>query len=95
MALSDIEAPVGDYLMLAELPFVGIGSPLNDIETSQHEKGLRVHWQHYPGWPAVGDVKIGITYGPTGVEYTGTYSPGGGGSPARPIGSAVVRRIKL
>lgn len=79
MALSDIEAPVGDYRMHLELPAGTLGSSLDDIEAGKDEKGQRVHWQHFPVWPVDSDVKIGIGYGPTGTEYTGTYAGGGGG----------------
>jgi hypothetical protein len=30
-------------------------------------------------FPAIADVKSGVSYGITGTEYTGTYSPSGGG----------------
>jgi hypothetical protein len=29
------------------------------------------------GYPSPSDVKLGVTYGPTGTEYTGTFSGGG------------------
>jgi hypothetical protein len=28
--------------------------------------------------PIIGDVRLGIDYGPTGMEFEGTYAPGGG-----------------
>lgn len=30
-------------------------------------------------WPLESDVRLGVQYGPTGTEYTGTLSAGGGG----------------
>ena len=36
-----------------------------------------------PMWVMPSDVKSGVTYGPTGSEYTGTYSGGGGGGVSR------------
>jgi len=41
-------------------------------------------------WPNESDVRLGVTYGPTGVEYTGTMEAGAGAYPtADQIASAV------
>jgi hypothetical protein len=41
--------------------------------------------------PVPSDVRIGIPYGESGTEFTGTYDAGGGNA-SRVIGSPVVRR---
>ena len=38
-------------------------------------------------WPAESDVRLGVTYGPTGAEYTGTMT-GGSGPTAEQIAAA-------
>ena len=41
-------------------------------------------------WPLSSDVRLGVTYGPTGAEYTGTMAEGGGSYPsAESIAAAV------
>ena len=46
-------------------------------------------------WPAESDVRLGVTYGPTGAEYTGTMAEGGGSYPtADQIASAVLAAIQ-
>ena len=41
-------------------------------------------------WPAESDVRLGVTYGPTGSEYTGAMAEGGGSYPtANQIAAAV------
>ena len=46
-------------------------------------------------WPLSSDVRIGVTYGPTGAEYTGRRAEGGGPSPpAEPISAAVVSALQ-
>ena len=45
-------------------------------------------------WPAESDVRLGVTYGPTGSEYTGTMAEGGGSYPtADQIAAAVVAQL--
>ena len=34
-----------------------------------------------PVWPIVGDVRLGVVYGPTGADYTGTMTAGSGTYP--------------
>jgi hypothetical protein len=43
-------------------------------------------------WPATSDVRLGVTYGPTGSEYTGTMT-GGSGPSASDIAAAVVAAL--
>ena len=46
-------------------------------------------------WPLSSDVRIGVTYGPTGAEYTGTMAEGGGTYPtAESIAAAVVSALQ-
>ena len=46
-------------------------------------------------WPAESDVRLGVTYGPTGAEYTGTMAEGGGSYPtADQIASAVLAALQ-
>ena len=48
-----------------------------------------------PVWPIVGDVRLGVVYGPTGADYTGTLSAGGGTYPTTAeISSAVVSALR-
>ena len=43
-------------------------------------------------WPAESDVHLGVTYGPTGSEYTGTMT-GGSGLSADQIAAAVLAAL--
>ena len=46
-------------------------------------------------WPAESDVRLGVTYGPTGAEYTGTMAEGGGSYPtAEQIAAAVLAALQ-
>ena len=46
-------------------------------------------------WPLSSDVRLGVIYGPTGTEYTGTMAEGGGTYPtAESIASAVVSALQ-
>ena len=46
-------------------------------------------------WPAESDVRLGVTYGPTGAEYTGTMAEGGGSYPtADQIAAAVLAALQ-
>ena len=46
-------------------------------------------------WPAESDVRLGVTYGPTGAEYTGTMAEGGGSYPtADQIATAVLAAFR-
>lgn len=46
-------------------------------------------------WPLSSDVRLGVTYGPTGAEYTGTMAEGGGTYPtAESIAAAVVSALQ-
>ena len=46
-------------------------------------------------WPLSSDVRLGVTYGPTGAEYTGTMAEGGGTYPtAESIAAAVVTALQ-
>lgn len=46
-------------------------------------------------WPLSSDVRIGVTYGPTGAEYTGTMAEGGGTYPtAESIAAAVLAALQ-
>lgn len=46
-------------------------------------------------WPLSSDVRLGVTYGPTGAEYTGTMAEGGGTYPsAESIAAAVVAALQ-
>ena len=45
-------------------------------------------------WPLSSDVRLGVTYGPTGAEYTGTMAEGGGTYPtAESIAAAVAAAL--
>ena len=44
-------------------------------------------------WPAESDVRLGVTYGPTGTEYTGTMT-GGTGATVDEITAAVVSALQ-
>ena len=44
-------------------------------------------------WPAESDVRLGVTYGPTGTEYTGTMT-GGTGATVDEIAAAVLAALK-
>lgn len=44
-------------------------------------------------WPAESDVRLGVTYGPTGTEYTGAMT-GGSGPSASEIAAAVVAAMQ-
>ena len=43
-------------------------------------------------WPVASDVRLGVAYGPTGTEYTGTMT-GGSGPSASDIAAAVVTAL--
>ena len=46
-------------------------------------------------WPLSSDVRLGVTYGPTGAEYTGTMAEGGGSYPtAESIAAAVLAALQ-
>ena len=46
-------------------------------------------------WPLSSDVRLGVTYGPTGAEYTGTMAEGGGTYPtAESIAAAVLAALQ-
>ena len=46
-------------------------------------------------WPLSSDVRLGVIYGPTGAEYTGTMIEGGGTYPtAESIAAAVVSALQ-
>ena len=46
-------------------------------------------------WPLSSDVRLGVIYGPTGTEYTGTMAEGGGTYPtAESIAAAVVAALQ-
>ena len=46
-------------------------------------------------WPLSSDVRLGVTYGPTGAEYTGTMAEGGGSYPtAESIAAAVLAAMQ-
>ena len=46
-------------------------------------------------WPLSSDVRLGVIYGPTGTEYTGTMAEGGGSYPtAESIAAAVVSALQ-
>ena len=46
-------------------------------------------------WPLTTDVRSGVTYGPTGTEYTGTMIEGGGTYPtAESIAAAVLAALQ-
>ena len=76
MALTDIVGRPGEGRCLCLLPSGSLGNPV-DISEQAGAAGLRDSFKHVPGWPAAGDVKLNIPYGPTGVEYNGSYAPGG------------------
>lgn len=71
MALTDILAPDGDFA--ENLMARGSGGTVSEI-TSAHRNEFTIP----PGagvgavFPAEGDVDLGVNYGATGVEYTGT-----------------------
>ena len=44
-------------------------------------------------WPAESNVRLGVTYGPTGTEYTGTMT-GGSGPTAEQIAAAVLATLQ-
>jgi hypothetical protein len=44
-------------------------------------------------WVDPANVKLGVTYGPNGNDFTGTLVSGGGGMASRVIGSPVIRRL--
>ena len=44
-------------------------------------------------WPTESDVRLGVTYGPTGTEYTGTMT-GGSGPSAESIAAAVLAALQ-
>lgn len=48
-------------------------------------------------WPAESDVRLGVTYGPTGIEYVGTMTEGGtypSGPSAESIAAAVLAALQ-
>lgn len=45
-------------------------------------------------WPAESDVRLGVTYGPTGIEYVGTMTEGGTYPSAESIAAAVVSALQ-
>ena len=46
-------------------------------------------------WPAESDVRLGVTYGPTGIEYVGTMTEGGGTYPtAESVAAAVLAALQ-
>lgn len=46
-------------------------------------------------WPLSSDVRLGVIYGPTGAEYTGTMIEGGGTYPtADSIAAAVLAALQ-
>lgn len=45
-------------------------------------------------WPAESDVRLGVTYGPTGTEYIGTMPEGGSYPSAESIAAAVVSALQ-
>ena len=46
-------------------------------------------------WPLSSDVRLGVIYGPTGTEYTGTMAEGGGTYPtAESIAAAVLAALQ-
>lgn len=46
-------------------------------------------------WPLSSDVRLGVIYGPTGTEYTGTMAEGGGTYPtAESIAAAVLAAMQ-
>ena len=50
---------------------------------------------HITQWPVASDVRLGVTYGPTGTEYTGTMAEGGGSYPtAESIAAAVLAALQ-
>ena len=44
-------------------------------------------------WPTESDVRLGVTYGPAGTEYTGTMT-GGSGPSAESIAAAVLAALQ-
>ena len=49
---------------------------------------------HITQWPVASDVRLGVTYGHTGTEYTGTMAEGGGSYPtAESIAAAVLSAL--
>ena len=62
---------------------VTAGSPVVGSPTLTENAGTET-------WPAESDVRLGVTYGPTGAEYTGAMAEGGGSYPtAEQIAAAV------
>lgn len=45
-------------------------------------------------WPAESGVRLGVTYGPTGIEYVGTMTEGGTYPSAESIAAAVVSALQ-
>lgn len=45
-------------------------------------------------WPAESDVRLGVTYGPTGIEYVGTMTEGGTYPSAESIAAAVLAAMQ-
>lgn len=45
-------------------------------------------------WPAESDVRLGVTYGPTGTEYIGTMPEGGSYPSAESIAAAVLAALQ-
>lgn len=45
-------------------------------------------------WPAESDVRLGVTYGPTGTEYIGTMPEGGSYPSAESVAAAVVSALQ-
>jgi len=77
MALNDIVFSQGEQIGFVQNINRGNIGVLSDI-ISVNDNAAVLLLQHIPGWPVEADVKLGVDYGPTGVEYTGTYAPGGG-----------------
>lgn len=44
-------------------------------------------------YPVPPDVRLGVLYGPTGADFSGTYAPSAG-AVYRPLGSPVVRALQ-
>lgn len=45
-------------------------------------------------WPAESDVRLGVTYGPTGTEYIGTMPEGGSYPSAESVAAAVLAALQ-
>lgn len=79
MALTDIVLAGGEYCSSALMSYTSTAT-IKDIVMDQLHRGIQgSSFKHVSAWPAIGDVKSGVKYGPTSVEYTGTYSAGGSG----------------